>query len=59
MKLRPWILALWPLAPLPVSAQEVTIFAPDAVSVPGGSLYRGDFTPDGTSFYFLICASSQ
>jgi hypothetical protein len=44
---------LFVLAGATLSAQDVSVFAPDVVSVPGGNVYRGSFTPNGNRFYFF------
>lgn len=34
-------------------AQDVSVFAPGVVSVNGGNVFRGAFTPNGAEFYFF------
>jgi hypothetical protein len=49
------ILSIFVVASLASSlpAQDVSIFAPGSVSITGDNVFRGGFTPNGTSFYFF------
>lgn len=50
-----FVLLALPVGSDPSSGQTLhpVVFAPEVVSIEGGSLFRGQFTPDGTEFYFF------
>jgi WD40-like Beta Propeller Repeat len=46
------LLAFSPAAPA-AAPLKLSVFGPGTISKPGGSLYRGQFSPDGSEFWFF------
>lgn len=47
------VLLLAPAASAQEAIMEATVFAPGTISIEGGNVYRGAFTPDGREFWFF------